>query len=118
MNYQLYNILKNLNNASELSSYDKLILERACSKYEKELERRRIIKAEKAEKIKNLIIQVLSNADKALTPTDMQFAIYRTTNEEIPCQAISWYACQLHWFDDKLSATHKRNKTYYVIKKN
>lgn len=118
MNYQLYNILKNLNNTSELSSYDKLILERACSKYEEELERRRIIKAEKAEKIKNLIIQVLSNADKALTPTDMQFAIYRTTNEEIPCQAISWYACQLHWFDDKLSATHKRNKTYYVIKKN
>lgn len=118
MNYQLYNILKNLNNASELSSYDKLILERACSKYEEELERRRIIKAEKAEKIKNLIIQVLNNADKALTPTDMQFAIYRTTNEEIPCQAIAWYACQLHWFDDKLSATHKRNKTYYVIKKN
>lgn len=117
MNYGIYSVLKKLTEGSELSSYDQYILERACQKHEEELERRHAIQAEKAEKIKGLILLVLNHADKALTPTDMQFDIYRAVNEEIPCQAIAWYAVQLTYFDNKLNCTHKRNKTYYTIKK-
>lgn len=117
MNYGIYSVLKKLIEGSELSSYDQDILEKTCQKYEEELERRHAISAEKAEKIKGLILLVLNHADKALTPTDMQFDIYRAVKEEIPCQAIAWYAAQLAYFDKKLNCTYKRNRTYYTIKK-
>lgn len=116
MNYGIYSVLKKLTDDSELSSYDRYILEKACQKHEEELERRHAIQAEKAEKIKNLILLVLNNANKALTPTDMQFDIYRAVKEEIPCQAIAWYAVQLTYFDKKLDCTHIKNKAYYTIK--
>ena len=116
MNYGIYSVLKKLIEDSELSSYDRYILEKACQKHEKELERRHAIQAEKAEKIKSLILSVLNNANKALTPTDMQFEIYRAVQEEIPCQAIAWYAVQLAYFDKKLDCAHIKNKTYYTIK--
>jgi len=117
MNYGIYSVLKKLVEGSELSSYDQYILERTCKKYEEELERRHAISAEKAEKIKGLILLVLNHANKALTPTDMQFDIYRAVNEEIPCQAIAWYAVQLAYFDKKLDCTHKKNRAYYTIRK-
>ena len=116
MKYGIYSVLKKITEGSELSSYDQYILEEACRKHEEELERRHAINAEKAEKIKSLILLVLNNANKALTPTDMQFDIYRTVQEEIPCQAISWYAVQLAHFDKKLDCIHRRNRTYYTIK--
>lgn len=75
MNYGIYSVLKKLVDGSELSSYDQYILEKACRKHEEELERRHAISAEKAEKIKGLILLVLNHANKALTPTDMQFDI-------------------------------------------
>lgn len=117
MNYQVYSVLKKLTDASQLSDYDKYVLEKTCKKYEEDLERRHAIQAEKAEKIKGLIFLVLNHAGKALTPTDMQFEIYRAVKEEIPCQAISWYAIQLALFEDKLVFTHVKNKTYYSINK-
>ena len=116
MNYGIYSVLKKLTEGSELSSYDQYILEKTCKKYEKDLERHHAIQAEKAEKIKNLILLVLNNANKALTPTDMQFDIYRAVQEEIPCQAIARYAVQLAYFDKKLDCIHRRNRTYYTIK--
>lgn len=117
MNYQIYSVLKKLTESSNLSDCDKYVLERTCAKYEEELERRHAISAEKAEKIKGLILLVLNHANKALTPTDMQFDIYRAVKEEIPCQAIAWYAIQLTYFDKKLDCIHKKNKTYYTIMK-
>ena len=116
MNYGIYSVLKKLTDGSELSSYDRYVLEKACQKHEEELERRHAIQAEKAEKIKSLILLALRHANKALTPTDMQFDIYRAVQEEIPCQAIAWYAVQLTYFDKKLDCTHMRNKAYYTIK--
>lgn len=116
MNYQVYSVLKKLTDASQLSDCDKYILEKTCKKYEEELERRHAIQAEKAEKIKGLILLILNHAGKALTPTNMQFEIYRAVKEEIPCQAIAWYAVQLTWFEDKLTVTHVKNKAYYSIK--
>ncbi len=118
MNYQVYSVLKKLSESSNLSGYDQYLLEKACKQYEEELERRHAIQAEKAEKIKGLILLVLLHADKPLTATDIQFDIYRAVQEEIPCQAIACYAIRLAYFDKKIDLIYRKNhRPYYVIKK-
>lgn len=118
ISYEVYTLLKKGIEAKVFTDYEETKARRCCSQYEeyqKELSAKR--EAHNQE-MKQLMLDVLTEAEKPLCPTEMQFILYRKTGNEYSCGTIAWYCGALCWFDKKLTSKTKRSRTYYSIREN
>lgn len=117
ISYDAYDLLKTAIEKHIFSDYEEMKARRLCQKYE-EYERKRSEKREAHnQEMENLMLSVLTKADKPLCPTEMQFILYRETGKEYSCATIAWYCGRLCWAHRKLNWEEKRNRAYYSIKK-
>lgn len=116
MNLDVYNVLKKALANGVFTEYHEIcVAEDACRKYEQAQEETKRKREAKAAEMKGLILKVLTEANKPLCPTDMQFIIYRETEKVYSASALAWYCGRL-WNDGKLSYQLKRSRTYYFLK--
>lgn len=116
MNENTYKILKKAIASGILSPVDEIIAKENCQKYEEAKEAQRLKREIRSTMMCNMMYDVLAKAEKPLCPTEIQFILYRETGKEYSNATISWYCGQL-WTEKKLSYSHKKNRTYYSIKK-
>ena len=116
MNFETYSLLKKFLDNGTFTGADAFYAERACQKFEEAQEARKRKQEIRNTMMKNMMLDVLSKAEKPLRPTEIQFILYRETGKEYSCATVSWYCGQL-WIDKKLTYTQKGNRSYYSIKK-
>lgn len=117
MNFGTYSLLKKFLDNGTFTGIDEIHAERACSQYEEAQEARKLKQEIRNTMMKNMMLNVLSKAEKPLRPTEIQFILYRETGKEYSCATISWYCSYLCWIDRKLTYTKKGSRSYYSIRK-
>ena len=116
MDFETYSLLRKCLDNGTFTEMDAFQAKRACLKFEEAQEARRLKQEIRNTMMKNMMLDVLSKAEKPLRPTEIQFILYRETGKEYSCATVSWYCGQL-WIEKKLTYTKKGNRTYYSIKK-
>lgn len=117
MNFETYSLLKKFLDNGTFTGIDEIHAERACSQYEEAKEARKLKQEIRNTMMKNMMLDVLSKAEKPLCPTEIQFILYRETGKEYSCATISLYCDHLYWIDRKLTYTKKGSRSYYSIRK-
>lgn len=117
INFETYSLLKKFLDNGTFTGIDGIHAERACLQYEEAQEARKLKQETFNTMMKNMMLDVLSKAEKPLCPTEIQFILYRETGKEYSCATIAWYCGHLCWIDKKLTYKEKRNRAYYTIKK-
>ena len=117
MNFETYSLLKKFLDNGTFTGIDGIHAERACLQYEEAQEARKLKQEIRNTMMKNMMLDVLSKAEKPLRPTEIQFILYRETGKEYSCATISWYCGHLCWIDRKLIYTKKGSRSYYSIRK-
>ena len=117
MNFDTYSLLKKCLDNGTFTGIDAIHAERACLQYEEAQEAQKLKQEIRNTMMKNMMLDVLSKAEKPLRPTEIQFILYRETGKEYSCSTISWYCGYLCWIDRKLTRTQKGNRAYYSIRK-
>lgn len=118
INYEIYTLLKKGIEAKVFTSYEEMEATRCCQKYEEYQQELSAKREARRQEMKKLMLDVLTEAEKPLCPTEMQFILYRKTGKEYSCGTIALYCGELCWIDEKLVFKRKRSRTYYSIKKN
>ena len=116
MNFETYSLLKKFLDNGTFTGIDEIRAKRACLQYEEAQEARKLKQEIRNTMMKNMMLDVLSKAEKPLRPTEIQFILYRETGKEYSCSTVSWYCDQL-WIDKKLTYAQKGNRSYYSIRK-
>ena len=117
MNFDTYSLLKKFLDNGTFEGIDAIHAERACLQYEEAQKAQKLKQEIRNTMMKNMMLDVLSKAEKPLRPTEIQFILYRETGKEYSCSTISWYCGYLCWIDKKLTRTQKGNRAYYSIRK-
>ena len=117
MNFETYSLLKKFLDNGTFTGIDKIHAERTCLQYEEAQEARKLKQEIRNTMMQNMMLDVLSKAEKPLCPTEIQFILYRETGKEYPCTTVAWYCRHLCWIDRKLTYTKKGNRSYYSIRK-
>lgn len=118
MNFETYSLLKKFLDNGTFTGADAFYAERACQKFEEAQEARKLKQEIRNTMMKNMMLDVLSKAEKPLRPTEIQFILYRETGKEYSCATVSWYCNQLCWIDRKLIYKPGKGKRgYYSIRK-
>ena len=116
MDFETYNLLRKCLDNGTFTGTDALQAKWACQKFEEAQEEQRRKREARNTMMKNMMLGVLSKAEKPLRPTEIQFILYRETGKEYSCATVSWYCGQL-WIEKKLTYTQKGNRSYYSIRK-
>lgn len=116
INYEVYTLLKRGIEAKAFTDYEERKAIQCCQNYEDYLRKLSEKREAHNQAMKKLMLDVLTEADKPLCPTEMQFILYRKTGNEYSCGTIAWYCGILCWADKKLASKQKRKRTYYSIK--
>lgn len=116
MNFETYSLLKKFLDNGTFTGADAFYAERACQKFEEAQKARKLKQEIRNTMMKNMMLDVLSKAEKPLRPTEIQFILYRETGKEYSCSTVTWYCGQL-WIDKKLAYAQKGKKGYYSIRK-
>lgn len=117
MNFDTYSLLKKFLDNGTFTGIDAIHAERACLKFEEAQKARKLKQEIHNTMMKNMMLDVLSKAEKPLRPTEIQFILYRETGKEYSCSAVSCYCGQL-WLEKKLDYAHGKGKRgYYSIRK-
>lgn len=117
MNFDTYSLLKKFLDNGTFTGIDEIHAERACSQYEEAQKAQKLKQEIRNTMMKNMMLDVLSKAEKPLRPTEIQFILYRETGKEYSCSTVSWYCGYLCWIDRKLTRTQKGNRAYYSLRK-
>ena len=117
MNFEIYSLLRKCLDDGTFTGMDVFQAERACQKFEEAQEARKLKQEIRNTMMKNMMLDVLSKAEKPLCPTEIQFILYRETGKEYPCATVAWYCGHLCWIDKKLTYTKKGSRSYYSIRK-
>lgn len=116
MNLDVYKVLKKALADGVFTDHLEIhVVKEACCKYEQAQEKAKRKREAKAAEMEGLILKVLTEANKPLCPTDMQFIIYRETEKAYSASALAWYCGRL-WNDGKLGYQWKKSRTYYSLK--
>jgi len=115
MNRDIYNILKKTMASGILSPMDLNTAERACEKYERNLEDARKEREYQSQRMVKLVYELLNDAGKPITPTEMQFMAFKKYGYEYANGKFTWYCMQL-FFDRELKREPRGNKVYYSIR--
>lgn len=117
INFDTYSLLKKCLDNGTFTGIDAIHAERACLQYEEAQKAQKLKQEIRNTMMKNMMLDVLSKAEKPLRPTEIQFILYRETGKEYSCSTISWYCGYLCWIDRKLTRTQKGNRAYYSLRK-
>lgn len=115
MNKDIYEVLKKAIASGALSPIDLSIAEYACDKYERDLKADREEREWKKQQMIKLVFELLNEAGRPITPTEMQFMAFKKYGYEYANGKFTWYCMQLY-LDHKLKRRPRGNKVYYSIR--
>ena len=115
MNKDIYEVLKKAIASGTLSPIDRNIAEHACDKYERKLEADRKEREWQGKQMIKLVYELLNEARKPLTPTEMQFRAFKKYGYEYANGKFTWYCMKLY-LDHELRREPRGNKVYYSIR--
>lgn len=115
MNGDTYSILKKAIESGILSPIDEITAKNECRKYEEKLEADRKKREYQAQEMIKLIFELLNEAGKPITPTEMQFMAFKKYGYEYANGKFTWYCVQL-FLDHELKREPRGNKVYYSIR--
>lgn len=115
MNKDIYGVLKNAIASGILSPIDLSIAEYACDKYERDLKADREEREWKNQQMIKLVFELLNEAGRPITPTEMQFMAFKKYGYEYTNDKFTWYCMKLY-LDHELNRRPRGNKVYYSIR--